>query len=511
MQLGNNSASVIVNQVTAPNPSQLLGMQEVAGSRATVILANPAGINCSGCGVINADRFTLSTGRPVFGADGNLAGFDVRAGHIAIDGQGLSSPQAQVDLLARSISINAELWTKHLNAVTGANQVDYQSLNATAQVGSGAAPQFALDASAVGSMFANGAIRLIGTEKGLGFNLGGVVGARGGDITVDNNGDVRVLASGRVQAEGGATMTGANISNAGTVTTRSSITATTPGQLTNSGTLAAGIDLLGMADRIANTGTIGAGVDANTNVTGAGTANLAARTAIQSSGKIVTGADTNLSAPTLDLSNGTTVAHITANLSASGDIVSRNARVEGAALQVVAGGNVDNQGGALVAGAYGGQVNGASILNQNGAITSTGALGVSGTQAVDNTGGTVAGNGTTTLSAPSLVNRSGTIGSVNDKLLVTGALDNTSGKALAATDLTVAGGKIINDHGLISAARTCAWIPPGKNWSTPRAALLAATSIPIQLSSITTRASCSPPASWWSTRTGNCTTTARAG
>ncbi|BDB27462.1 hypothetical protein CTP10_R48700 [Cupriavidus sp. P-10] len=453
MQLGNNSASVIVNQVTAPNPSQLLGMQEVAGSRATVILANPAGITCSGCGVINADRFTLSTGRPVFGADGNLAGFDVRAGHIAIDGQGLSSPQAQVDLLARSISINAELWTKHLNAVTGANQVDYQSLNATAQVGSGAAPQFALDASAVGSMFANGAIRLIGTEKGLGFNLGGVVDARGGDITVDNNGDVRVLASGRVQAEDGATMTGANISNAGTVTTRSSITATTPGQLTNSGTLAAGIDLLGMADRIANTGTIGAGVDANPNVTGAGTANLAARTAIQSSGKIVTGADTNLSAPTLDLSNGTTVAHITANLSAYGDIVSRNARVEGAALQVVAGGNVDNQGGALVAGAYGGQVNGASILNQNGAITSTGALGVSGTQAVDNTGGTVAGNGTTTLSAPSLVNRSGTIGSVNDKLLVTGALDNTSGKALAATDLAVAGGKIINDHGLISAGQ----------------------------------------------------------
>ncbi|CAG9168484.1 tRNA nuclease CdiA-2 [Cupriavidus laharis] len=343
MQLGNNSAGVIVNQVTAPNPSQLMGMQEVAGNRATVILANPAGITCAGCGVINADRFTLSMGRALYGPDGNLAGFDVRDGHIALDGQGLSSPQAQVDLLARSISINAELWAKHINVITGANQVDYQNLNATAQAGNGAAPQFALDASALGSMYANGAIRLIGTEKGVGFNLGGIADARGGDITVDNNGDVRVLASGRLQSQGNATMTGANLDNAGTITTRGGITATTPGQLTNTGTVAAGTDVLGLADRIANSGTIGAGVDAN--VTVAGTANLAARTSIQSSGKILTGADTNLSAPTLDLSQGTTVAHGTANLSASGAIVHQNARLEANAVQVQVGGTVDNRGG----------------------------------------------------------------------------------------------------------------------------------------------------------------------
>ncbi|KAF7963284.1 hypothetical protein AWV80_11385 [Cupriavidus sp. UYMU48A] len=105
MQLGNNHAGTILQQVTAPNPSQLLGMQEIAGNRASLVIANPAGITCSGCGTINADRFTLTTGRPIFSAGGDLTGFDVRQGAIGIDGQGLSSPQAQVDLLSRAISI----------------------------------------------------------------------------------------------------------------------------------------------------------------------------------------------------------------------------------------------------------------------------------------------------------------------------------------------------------------------------------------------------------------------
>ena len=60
--LGNQRARTILNQVTAPNPSQLLGTLEVAGNRANVIVANPAGITCNGCGFLNADRATLTTG-----------------------------------------------------------------------------------------------------------------------------------------------------------------------------------------------------------------------------------------------------------------------------------------------------------------------------------------------------------------------------------------------------------------------------------------------------------------
>src|SRR5690606_27964012 len=68
--LGRGAATTILNQVTAPNPSQLRGLLEVAGQRANVIVANPAGITCDGCGFVNASRATLTTGRPVVGPDG---------------------------------------------------------------------------------------------------------------------------------------------------------------------------------------------------------------------------------------------------------------------------------------------------------------------------------------------------------------------------------------------------------------------------------------------------------
>src|SRR6478752_7206101 len=87
--LGNQRATTILNQVTAPNPSQLLGTLEVAGNRANVIVANPAGITCNGCGFLNADRATLTTGRPQIGTDGRI-GFDIASGNIRVDGAGLN-------------------------------------------------------------------------------------------------------------------------------------------------------------------------------------------------------------------------------------------------------------------------------------------------------------------------------------------------------------------------------------------------------------------------------------
>ena len=449
MQLGNNSAGVIVNQVTAPNPSQLMGMQEVAGNRATVVLANPAGITCSGCGVINADRFTLSTSRALYGADGNLSGFDVRDGHIAIDGQGLSSPQAQVDLLARSIAINAELWAKHLNAIAGANQVEYENLTATAQAGNGAAPQFAIDASSLGSMF-SGAIRLIGTERGVGFNLGGNIAASTGDITLDANGDVRIVPSARLQSQESATVAGTNIDNAGTVTARGGMMATTSGTLTNSGLLSAGGDVLAQARQIINSGTIGAGVDASANVTQAGNANLAADAAIQSSGRILAGADARLSAPTLNLNGGTLVSHGTADLSAAGDIVQQNAHLEGNAVQLTTGGTLDNRNGNIAAGVNGVTVQANAILNQGGYLSSGGLLAVTAVQTLDNTAGTVAGTGGTTIQVAKLDNAGGVISGRQAVTIAGTTLANQQGKIIAGGPLALAGDSLANTGGQVA-------------------------------------------------------------
>ena len=64
LQRAGASANIILNEVTSTNRSRLEGFQEVAGDRADLILANPNGITCRGCGFINTPRATLSTGQP---------------------------------------------------------------------------------------------------------------------------------------------------------------------------------------------------------------------------------------------------------------------------------------------------------------------------------------------------------------------------------------------------------------------------------------------------------------
>lgn len=108
--LGNHSARVIINQVTSGNPTRLLGPTEIAGHRANLVIANPAGITCAGCGFINTPRVTLSTGLPTFHADGSLAGLSVTQGHIDITGAGLDARGSALDLVSRAMTINAQLW-----------------------------------------------------------------------------------------------------------------------------------------------------------------------------------------------------------------------------------------------------------------------------------------------------------------------------------------------------------------------------------------------------------------
>ena len=50
--LARGEAKVILNEVNSANPSRLKGYVEVAGKKADVVIANPSGIQCDGCGVI---------------------------------------------------------------------------------------------------------------------------------------------------------------------------------------------------------------------------------------------------------------------------------------------------------------------------------------------------------------------------------------------------------------------------------------------------------------------------
>ncbi len=55
-----------------------------------MVVANPHGITCDGCGFINTPHATLTTGKPVI-EQGQLKRYNVDGGHIEISGAGLNA------------------------------------------------------------------------------------------------------------------------------------------------------------------------------------------------------------------------------------------------------------------------------------------------------------------------------------------------------------------------------------------------------------------------------------
>jgi filamentous hemagglutinin len=246
------SARIIVNEVTSRNASQLRGFTEVAGQRAEVVIANPNGISCDGCGFINTSRGTLVTGTPLFGGDGSLAAFRVTRGHLAIDGAGLNaSGTDRLDLIARTVAANAKAWANELHVVTGANEVDYPSLNARAIAGEGPAG-VSLDVAALGGMYAN-KIRLVGTEAGVGVRNAGELATQGGDFTISQAG--RLELTGKTSSTGQLGIQAAALTNSGTLAAGGHVTVSTTGAIDNSGTIHAANDaVLGAGGVLANSG-----------------------------------------------------------------------------------------------------------------------------------------------------------------------------------------------------------------------------------------------------------------
>jgi filamentous hemagglutinin len=206
--LAKGEANVIINEVKSAAASKFEGNLEIAGKRADVVIANPAGIDIKGGGFINANRATLTTGTPTFASNGNLTGFTVKQGAINVNpnsankGLGDNNNSANyTDLLARSVQVNANIHSAaSLNVVTGANTIsaDLGDINKTA--GSGVSPTVKLDVAALGGMYAND-INLVGTESGLGVRNAGVILANHNlivtaDGRIENSGTVKTQANG---------------------------------------------------------------------------------------------------------------------------------------------------------------------------------------------------------------------------------------------------------------------------------------------------------------------------
>ncbi|TDB41598.1 filamentous hemagglutinin N-terminal domain-containing protein, partial [Photorhabdus luminescens] len=205
--LAKAEAKIILNEVNSVGASKLNGWIEVAGQKADVIIANPAGITCNGCGFINAHRATLTTGQAMM-EQGRLKGFDIERGEVRIEDLGLdSSQQNYTDIIARSVVINGKLHAKDLKVTTGRNIVDAAHQNIEKKSADGSKnPSFTLDVAALGGMYAN-KIVLVGTEFGVGVRNAGHIGATAGEVRltvggqIENSGTIAARSNTTIKAE----------------------------------------------------------------------------------------------------------------------------------------------------------------------------------------------------------------------------------------------------------------------------------------------------------------------
>lgn len=423
--LNGRAAGVILNEVTGTNPSQLKGYTEVAGQGAHVIVANPHGITCDGCGFINTPRATLSTGAPVV-ENGALKRYDVDGGQIRIEGQGLNASNVdQFELITRSAQINAELHARQLAMVTGRNDVDATTLAATAKADDGTdKPQLAIDSSALGGMYA-GAIRLVGTEQGVGVKLAGDMAASGGDIQIDANGKLTLsqAAASRDIALKAQSIELGNKTYAGRNVKAEAAQSLT---LEKDRSLAAGAQIDLKAEQLGNQGVIEAGVnrDNSRNTTG----------------------DVKLSGGSLR-NQGTVVASRDLEAALTDTLDNRAGAISGKANTRVAAKALDNRDDGLLLSKGSVTVDAESLDNRKGAIAADQSLNIKVAQRLDNQEGELSSRAATTIDAGQLDNRGGQLSADRTLTVSADALDNSAKGTLSSRGSLVVQKAALNNQG----------------------------------------------------------------
>lgn len=294
----NGTAKVIVNQITSDAPTSMSGYLEVAGQKASVVVANPNGITVNGGGFLNTDHAVLTTGKPELDDAGNLQHYRVEQGNISIEAKGLDGKRADsVSILARTIDVNAGVWANKLNTRTGQNHIDANNLKATALEASTVEtkPTIGLDVAAVGGMYANH-ITMVGTEAGVGVNLNGVV-AGTQSVSVDANGHLSV--NGTLQSDTSLVAKANSIQNTKIIASGGELALETK-ELTNTGHITSvNNGHIQVEESLTNKNTIAAGANTQGAVTSKGSLSVVAGTVRNTDAVIVSGGTTTINSKEL--------------------------------------------------------------------------------------------------------------------------------------------------------------------------------------------------------------------
>ncbi|MBD8190767.1 hemagglutinin repeat-containing protein [Pseudomonas fluorescens] len=446
--LVNGSARVILNEVNSNNPSQLRGFVEVGGSKAQVVIANPSGITCEGCGFINADRATLTTGRAQF-ENGLISGYQVSGGKVSIGGEGMDASRADyTEIIARTVEVNAGIWSKDLTikaGTTGAAPTD--------------TPTVGIDVAQLGGMYA-GKITLVGNGAGVGVRNAGQIGSSAGEVVIGSDG--RIENHGQISSATDLTVRAAKgIDNDGTLYAQGNLDAHTAGDIDNRGIVSAqgnaALTATGANSAIrSHAGSaLAAGVDSAGKLGSSGSLTLTSAGTLSAKGQNLAAQTLKASAAHVDLSDSQTSAQTVELTSTTGNLDLRRSRVT-ASRTLTADANQSLFSDAAQVGAAQISVTALDLSNVAGKWVQTGSTGMQMTVArsLDNSGGTLSSGGALGVSADTLNNAGGLVQSGGLGDLAVSArqhLNNQNGKLVTAAKLTLDGGTLDNSSGQITA------------------------------------------------------------
>ncbi len=435
------AAKVILNEVVSANRTTMTGYTEVVGSAASVIVANPYGVTCGGCGFINTPNVQIVTGRANVDGQGNLQAFAITGGDILITGTGLdASGQDYLALVARKVDLEAQINANELDVVAGLNDWDSQTMVVTGHRDGDDSPDYAIDSSALGGMYAN-RIRLIATEAGVGVRALGDVAATGGDFTIDSAGKIQLAGKASAQRDIRMTASGGHdiALDKAALTAAGDIDLSADGALMlTGGSLVAQGDLALTAASLSDSAATSDIADANRRAAGK-QLSVGVNGGAQIDGTVYSG-ETGLDVDAASLTIGAGGARFSSNADASLTTTGAMALVK---ASVRAADDLSLTAGGLLS----------TVAGSDQAILSTGGEIALTANGIANAGSVSAEGGDIIVKSSGSVSNSGTLqadGALSIDALGLGAVDITnsaSGKMLSNGAMTISGGAGVGNQG----------------------------------------------------------------
>ena len=198
-------ARTVVFRVNGSNRSEIEGyISALSPHKINLFIANENGIYANGAGFINVGRAVLTTGK-INIQDGDVVSFTAKDGSIIIGEKGLDLTGVErAEIISRTQEITGKIVANgKLDITLGQNDVSLAGV-ITPIMTADSKPAVALNVGALGSVYSNGQIQIISTEKGVGVNMKApVISENDLRLKINGNADVSQAISKNVVMEAG--------------------------------------------------------------------------------------------------------------------------------------------------------------------------------------------------------------------------------------------------------------------------------------------------------------------